>query len=309
MARRILYLDLLRGFFIFYVIIIHGIAQIVIHADAEIMTELPHWFLIVITPFIILASWAPMFALVSGTANGYTMMVTILKQPPPTGNLNSTALWQIMKGPVINSLLLYGLSVLNIYFFHYGISIGGNIHYSTLTGSIELGRWAWGDPYMFFFSDAIGLMAISNLVICGWVALLWRKQGYQHTKRNVIILTCIGFVWFFSAPFLHAWLDPLFFSSMQNNAYGTAYVLKLIIGPTESTFPNAAYAIFGACIGFALATNAPLKRIQQYGYGFGVMFLIVAICWMLITKTKFILGPENIGKALPFNVHLIHLVP
>jgi hypothetical protein len=308
MARRILYLDLLRGFFIFYVTLIHGIAQFVLHADANVTNELPRIVMIILTPFIILASWAPIFALVSGTANGFVMMQAASKLDPKLSwRDQDLALLKIIKGPLINSMLLYLFSFINVYFFHYGINIGGTIHYSTITGSIELGNLQWGDTFMFFFSDAISLMAISGVIVCVLTFFLWRNHNQLNIKRNVIILTLVALVWFFISPFLHAELEPLFFSSIEEKNYGMAYLLKILIGPTESTFPNAAYAIFGEIFGFALAIDAPIKRIRQYGYGFGCSFLLTAIIWMLVTNTKFALGPENIGKALPFNVHLIDI--
>jgi hypothetical protein len=308
MARRVLYLDLLRGFFIFYVTLIHGIAQFVLHQDAGIMGEIPRWALIILTPFIIMASWAPIFALVSGTANGYVMLRMASKlNPKLSWREQDRELLKIIKGPLINSMLLYLFSIVNVYFFHYGINIGGEIHYSTITGSIELGTFRWGDTFMFFFSDAISLMAISGVVVCILTFFLWRNHNQMNIKRNVIILSGIALLWFFIAPALHARFEPLFFSSIEEGKHGLAYLLKIFIGPTESTFPNAAYAIFGEVFGFALAIDAPIKRIRQYGYGFGLGFLGTAIIWMLATGTKFVLGPDNIGKALPFNVHLIDI--
>ena len=79
MAKRLLFLDILRGFFIIWVLLVHGISQLILHLDSGVMTQVPEWALVVITPFIVMSTWAPIFALVSGAANAYSMQMQFIK--------------------------------------------------------------------------------------------------------------------------------------------------------------------------------------------------------------------------------------
>ena len=73
--------------------------------------------------------------------------------------------------------------------FNISISFEGIVRYTTLTGSINRGFLAFGDPQTFLFSDAISLLAISSFITCIIAFLIWRKGGVLKARRNFLILT------------------------------------------------------------------------------------------------------------------------
>ncbi len=311
-SRRLLFLDLMRGFFICYLIFIHGIAQIVLH-NVTTIGELPPWANYVLSPFIVLATWAPLFAMVSGVANTYSLQVQFLKNMKEAEKISDVKLWDLLKGQLWNSLFVYLLSLLNMGFFHYPIGIGGGVlRYSTITGSIS--EWtvgtplviSWGDPLLLFFSDALALIAISGFITCFTSWLIWRKGGVMKVNRNIIMLTALGILWVAVSPLLQGWLYPIFKSNFDTGNYLPAAILKFIIGPSESTFPNVAFAIFGQVFGIGLAMQMPKKKVLGYGFVLGGVFTAIAIYVFSISPPT-PLDPNAIGSTLPFENQLLNL--
>ena len=77
--RRLIFLDALRGFFILYVVWLHATIGVVFNNDPNALNTLPKWLLIVFAPVMILATWAPIFVVVSGAANAYVLH-TVMKR-------------------------------------------------------------------------------------------------------------------------------------------------------------------------------------------------------------------------------------
>ncbi len=310
--RRLLFLDLMRGFFIQYLVFIHGIAQIVLH-NVTSVEELPSWATYVISPFIVLATWAPLFVMVSGVANTYSMQVQFLKNMKEAEKISDVKLWDLLKGQLWNSFFIYLLSLMNMGFFHYPIGIGGGaLRYSTITGSID--KWvlgtplvlSWGDPLLLFFSEALALISIAGFVTCFTSWLMWRKGGVTKVNRNIIMLTAIGILWVAVTPLLHEWLYPIFMNNFNAGNYLPCVFLKFIIGPSETTFPNVAFAIFGQVFGMALAMQLPKKKVLGYGYVLGGVFTAIAIYVFSINPAP-ALDPGAIGSTLPFQNQLLNL--
>jgi hypothetical protein len=311
--KRLLFLDLMRGFFITYLIFIHGIAQLVLHEVTNVEGGLPEWATYVISPFIVVATWAPLFAMVSGVANTYSLQVQFLKNMKEAANISDVRLWDLLRGQLWNSFFVYILSLINMGFFHYPIGIGGGaLRYSTITGSID--KWvvgtplviSWGDPLLLFFSDALALIALSGFITCFTSWIIWRKGGVLKVNRNFVILSAIGVLWVVVSPFLHDWLYPIFMDSLNAGNYLPAILLKSVIGPSESTFPNVAFAIFGQIFGIALAMQLPKKKVLGYGYVMGGIFTSIAIYVFLINPAPN-LDTSAIGSPLAYQNQLLNL--
>ncbi|HMF32440.1 MAG TPA: hypothetical protein VKK79_13545 [Candidatus Lokiarchaeia archaeon] len=307
MAKRLLYLDYMRGLFIGYLIFIHGIAQIVLDQVSSVMGQIPDWANYVLAPFVILATWAPLFALVSGTANTYSLQSQFLKNMKEAAGISDVNLWKLLKGQFLNSFFMYLLSLLNMGVFSYPIGIGGGpVRYTLITGSIARGYLSWGDPLLLFFSDALALIAISGFVTGILCYIIWRKGGVLKVKRNIVFLTVVAVVWVAVSPALQDWLEPVFLNSLNSGNYFLAFVLKFIVGPSEITFPNVAFAIFGQVFGIALALEMPYKYIRNYGYTFGVFFTVLAVIFYQVFPVP-PLSPSQIGKNITFQNALLNL--
>jgi len=70
--RRIVALDIFRGFMIFYIIILHPILQRVFGQEASefesTINTVPIWLVIIGIPLIILAIWGTVYTFLTGTA-------------------------------------------------------------------------------------------------------------------------------------------------------------------------------------------------------------------------------------------------
>jgi hypothetical protein len=217
-------------------------------------------------------------------------------------------MFQLLKGQLINSCFLYLFSLVNVWFFTYPIGIaGGPLLYSTFTGSIARGFFAWGETDLLFFSDALALIAMSGFVTCFLSWLIWRKGGVLKTRRNYIFLTVVAVAWVAITPVLRNVLnlDQIFLTDLNANNYLPAFLLKFIVGPSESTFPNVAFAIFGQVFGIAIALGTPYKPIRNYGYTFGVIFTGIGITDLIVYGWT--ISPASIGNTLPFQNQLLNL--
>ena len=305
MGRRLLYLDVLRGFFIGYVILIHGIAHFALHSG-EGSVDIDPTLMVILSPFILMATWAPIFVLISGTANSFVLYNTLnqkyQKSPEKDHNVD---LNKLLKGQLINSSFLYIFSLMNMGLFHYGIKFGGVKRYSLITGSIELGYFQLGDPLLLLFSDAIALMSISGFVTTGILYLIWSHKGFLKRKRNYWIIIITAIIWFLVSTPIHAVLDPIYNTSFEEKNYIVTLLLKSIIGVTESNFPNVGFSIVGLAFGCALAEELDIKKIQIFGYGFGLVTLIIAI--FIIKQLGVSIGVENIGLSLPHQIQILNL--
>ena len=85
MSRRLLYLDAIRGFFVLYLVWLHALNAIVFGNNPNSVNEVSPWLFVVLAPLAILATWAPMFTMVSGTANAYAMH-NAMKTPAISGS-------------------------------------------------------------------------------------------------------------------------------------------------------------------------------------------------------------------------------
>lgn len=296
--KRLLFLDILRGSFILVVILLHAFSHVLFwNATLVAREDIPVWLIAVFAPLILVGTWAPMFALISGAATAY-VLYNLLQQ-------DQAHLGRHVRGIYCNSVFLFCCSLLHMAVLHFGVKFNGAVRHTFLTGSIERGYLAKGDVDLLFFTDAVGLMAMVGIVIATILWAIWRNGGHVRPQRAYAVLTGLGLFWFLIAPLMHAWLDGPFFSAVTDRRIFDAILLKFIIGPPHSTFPNVGFAMFGAVLGMAVARREDYRRIRRYGYGFGLLFVLVSGAILLLYGVP--LGPERIGTALPVQLHALNL--
>lgn len=299
--QRLLFLDWLRGSFIALVIVFHAWSHVLFWNGSLIARdEITTPVLVLFAPIILLGTWAPIFALVSGVATAY-VFYGVMNRARERGRAMRTH----ARGILINSGLLYLCSLIHMGLLHYRITWGGAMRHSALTGSLERGQWALGDAEFLFYTDAIALMAMAGAVAVVVLCLLWRGNGFTQPRRNYAVLVGLGVLWFAVSPWLHQLFLPTFFSAVNEGHFATASVLKLLIGPPHSTFPNVGFALFGMVLGIALARQEPIGFIRRYGYGTGLAAVAVGVAVFLIQGVS--LSPESMGTSLPVQLHVINL--
>jgi len=301
--KRLLVLDWMRGYFVALVIILHALGHLLFLNMELIAVEEIRWYVIALfAPLILLGTWAPIFALVSGVANAYVLHQFAAREPRDTLNAK---LWKHVKGIWLNSAALLAVSLLSNTFLRFGVMYNGEKRHSLITGSLEVGAFRLPDIDIVFYQDAIALIAMSGFILGGLLYLLWKDGGIEKTGRNNGILVGLALGAFAVSTPLHNWLEPVYFEAITARNYLLAIPLKFLVGPPHSTIPNGGFALFGAVFGIALAQEKPYQVLQRFGYGFCAFFLLVA--GGLVLVNGFQIDADMIGTALPMPVHLLNL--
>jgi Acyltransferase family len=295
--RRLLFLDFLRGFFILYVVFVHSAANIVFNSDPGAADNVNPVLLIILFPFVLLGSWAPIFTFISGTANAY-VMASLMEKDPSNENLK-----KLIKGMLINSVFILVLSYMNMALFHPHFIWNGQFQTTLLTGYFETGSVIFY-PQLLFYNDAMHIIGMAGIVLSITLYFLWRNGGFANKARNNSILNRIALGILIISPLLNSSLIDIFYQFLDEGNWAGAFFLKLIMGPRQSTFPNAAMALFGAVFGCLLANNAPFKEIKQFGYSYGILFIVIDLLFLIprdgITIQNFL------QNDLPMSVYLLN---
>ncbi|MHA1520307.1 MAG: hypothetical protein ACTSRK_09000 [Promethearchaeota archaeon] len=315
MSRRLLYLDSYRGFAAFTIIIAHAFSHIMFW-DYELipLDEVYLWLIIMLAPFVLFATCAPVFVLISSTALAYNLHQAVDKyriqnlqslQNNSKILIRKTTLWSKFRSSIIGFLLLFLASILHVSLFHYGMNWNGSIQRTLVTGSLEIGEFMWTDFQILFQTDAVGLIALNGLVCSGILLLLWRKNGYQKSKRNYIILGTLVVVWFLLSVLLHFWFDPIFFEALNAGQYLKVFLMKIFIGPPQSSFPNLAYGFLGLFFGIGFAEKKSRTFFRRLGYGSSAVFMSAAGIYILVNGLN--LDPASFGSFLPVEIQFLDL--
>jgi hypothetical protein len=302
MSRRLLYLDVLRGFFVLYVVWLHALNAIVFGNNADAVNQVNPWLFVFLAPLAIVATWAPIFVMVSGTANAYSMH-NAMKAPAASGNARP-ALRRVLLGAFANNFIIYLMSVMNVTLFHHSMEFNGHFRHTLITSSLQQGALQPFSAQMLFYNDALATIALSGMVVSLTLYVLWRNGGYHELRRNFTLLTGLALTVLFIAPVLHNSLDDTFYAALDHRQWVKAFALKLVIGPNQSPFPNIAFGLFGAIMGIAISEGVHLRKIRSYGYGMAAA--LVGLAAILIARQG-VRVIELTYHTFPIKLHLLNL--
>ena len=300
--RRLIFLDALRGFFILYVVWLHATIGVVFNNDPQALNTLPKWLLIVFAPVMILATWAPIFVVISGAANAYVLHNVMKRHQEKQGT--GVPFRSFMAGSLVTGIFLYSLSIFNMTFMHHSMNYNGSFQHTLFTGSLHEGSWQSFSPDLLFYNDALSLVAISGILINLLLYVLWSGNGFNRMQRTVKWIAAVAAGVLLTSPIVHSILSPVFFNALNNSHYGMAFALKLFIGPNLSVIPFLSYGLVGALIGIGLARRVPASLFRRYGYGVAA-FMVVAGAGLFMVQefspTQIALHPQ------PLKIHLVNL--
>lgn len=298
MKKRLLYVDCLRGFFIIYILWLHAFNAVVYRNNPQSMDNANPWIFIIFAPLVILATWAPIFVMVSGTVHAYSMHQNLLKYKG-TVKMNPE-LNRLLSGGLVNSFLLICFSFINVIFFHHRMPFNGRFYETLITGFIQKGSFPDFSFDIIFYTDALGNIGISLFFLHITLYALWRSGELFDRKYTFRILTGIALTLLFISPAIHSALDGIFYQSIQEKKWGLEWLLKFLLTP----LPNMAYGYLGAVFGIALSEQIELSKIRRYGYGLGTAFVILAVglIW------NYGLKPVEFAKSpLPFKIQVLNV--
>jgi len=313
--KRLLYLDSVRGFSTMMIIVAHAFSHLMFW-DMELipLEDVSIILYIIAAPVVILATSAPAFVLFSATALSYNFYLDVRdyiksksENNPDHKNqidisFKDPALSRIVKKNLISYLVLLIASLAHVFLFHYGLNWNGSVQRTLITGILETGGFNI-DYEVFFQTDAIGLIAFSGLFNVGLLVLLLRKQGYYKPKRNFLILLGLIIVWYLLSPLFHYLLDDLFWESLNDGRYGITILLKFIVGPPMSIFPNLAFGFAGIIYGFAFAQEKSRAFFRKLAFYLSILF--ISVSGIVILFNGFNLSPESFGLFLPLELQIL----
>lgn len=300
--RRLLYLDALRGFFIVYVIFMHAMSGVVYGNNPEALNQAPIWLLILFLPVVFLATWAPIFVVISGTAHAYVLHRVMVRHQEEHGS--GAPFRPFMVGTIVTGVLLYALSLFNMGFMHHSMPYNGAFRHTQFTSALQQGHWLPFDINLLFYNDALSMVAVNALLTNTVLYLLWRGNGFKHPRRYTTALIAIAAGIFLISPLVHSVLDPRFFEALNSGRYGVASLLKVVVGPNFSPLPYLSYGLLGAVIGLALAKRVTKVKIRKYGYGIAVLLLASGALLMFVKGFK----PADLAQhPFPLRIHIVNL--
>jgi hypothetical protein len=279
------------------------------------LEEVSIFAIVILSPVIIIATCAPVFVQISAAALSYNFYLDVrnyveLKHAENPNHATSVPisfkdpiLLRIVKKNLINYVVLLGASIIHVTLFHYGLNWNGSVQRTLLTGILETGGLSNIDFEVFFQTDAIGLIAFSGIFNVGLLVLLLRKEGYYKPKRNLSILLGLIAGWYILSPLIHSALDDLFWISLNSGQYGLTFLLKFIVGPPQSVFPNFAYGFAGIIYGIGFAQEKNRTFFRKLSIYLIVIFLSAA--GILVLVNGFNLSPDAFGLFLPIEMQAL----
>ncbi|MEA2071385.1 MAG: hypothetical protein U9O98_08855 [Asgard group archaeon] len=278
---RIATLDFLRGLAIWLMTFLHAAANIY---DSSVMTSNMDNFMNMPIGVIILAIslgffgiWNSFFLLISAIVNSLSFSKRIQR-----GQEHEKALFkQLLTG--------VGLLIVNM--------IDNSFLYSGYFGTaFRTGDWSNTYPLYrgFFEMGTLRIIAWALIINSILLYFLLRKNGYQKTKRNILVFGCLAIVILIITPFFHNWVDNMAWTIPTNlpplvdlgenpswpnvdfqalNASFKSWILTIFAGDIEPFFPYLATGFIGAIIGLFLVNPQPPKKLPYIGCGIGAAII------------------------------------
>jgi len=260
MAKRLVFIDVAKGCAILGVILVHALIVGVWFVPANAIKVLPTYALAILSPLVIISTWAGFFELMSGLANSYNLYDKLV--------VKEMSFKKASQGALVNSTGLLLVHFIFIFFLSHrrnppypavgtGASSTGEIH-TLITGSFETGRLYLTDYQYYFFASVLGSIALAGYFSILTFYVVYKTIGLEKINRVVILLTGIMVAFFtISYPVWDAGYSFLNFALNEGGFWLVlAFPLAPFTGAFQPFFPIAGFSILGACIGLLLSVRS-----------------------------------------------------
>ncbi|MHA2502066.1 MAG: hypothetical protein ACXAE3_04295 [Candidatus Kariarchaeaceae archaeon] len=321
MAKRLLFLDFLRGIAMMILIIVHVLVHGVWFYPEIALALVPGWVLIVLGPLVIFATWAGIFAIVSGLASVYNLHDQVIIRGKP--------FWQAAKVRLFNSsMVLVGHLIYVTLTAHRrnipypGVIDQEEIH-TIITGSAENLTFYWPPDWMFFFfADAIGMIAMSGFISVFVIWIAWKINGKDNHNRNYKMILAVSLVWLAVSIPVWNWGYLIIIDLLKNGSFGALVLAKLMsffFGAFQPMFPLAGFTMMGVVVGLLLAENfrslqdpeytTDVPDVRQFIKRWAGIFFLLFIFFLVIDLTVNGKAPLEIFeyKVIPYTLFTFNM--
>jgi len=297
--KRILSLDILRGFLIFYVVFIHAVLLIIFQANYDYIDLLPLGILALMFPLLIIAMWGPLFSMISSTTNTYLVYNQLEK-----GKSLNTVLFNRM----MSYLLIIIAHFINMIFFIHFIPLDGTIYRSFLCGTLETGTLTFPNMLMFLNSGTLLLIGLSGLLINLILWVLWRNNGHRNMKKTATVFISLVILFLIIRPMIYPIMESIILQLVEQNNVLPAIILSWLFRGQFGLIPMAAIPFFGVIFGLALSAQVNKQRMIKIGLTSTIGMLLASLLLLLILGVPDLTLPYWPITMVSFNLMLMILV-
>jgi hypothetical protein len=284
--KRILAVDIIRGFSIFGVLFIHPMIYGTWMTETLALQVVPEWVLALFTPIIIMGTWGGGFPMISSLVITYNTF----------NRLEKGYSFRSATNPVlINSTLLFFLDPLRHVLFGrtWTNAFSEGYNYTIMSRLFETGQLGWPDPEAVFQIGSLPAIGLSGYAAVILLRFLFNKGPRQHPQKSIFIPLALGVAFsLVSTPLNHMLAGYVPELYLQGGIYRfLAYLMRFFVGAQLSFFPVGCYAFFGVAFGYLLATRVEFKKIRRVGLSLGFGYLLA---FGGILTIKILRNPGNV---------------
>ena len=305
MAKRLVSMDMLRGWAILLMVVFHVFLNVSDLVTAPILS-VGIGKLILIAFIAIFVHWQTFFLMISAVVHWFTMS-KMLK--------NGQSIGKIFLKQLIFGFALYVFGFLREPFLS---PWGLTARYFISGGIFQGGTWSWAQWVFIYRAEtlsSIGLSVMITAALFAGLSLLTKiklKEKFQSLIK-VFILAGLVAVFVFLAPLVQNWAvtftgvnlytgDNYMYANLDfNNGYYNRWLINSIAGLEFPLFPNFAPFLVGCIFGVLLSRENPHKRILKYTTLTGlVLTLGGAAYWLFLDGFIVATSPNylNVGFHL-----------
>ncbi|MCF2140266.1 MAG: hypothetical protein K9W44_09460 [Candidatus Lokiarchaeota archaeon] len=272
--KRLHSLDILRGFMMAYIIILHALIQRVFVSDpaafATTIDKLPVLLVLAISPFILISLWGSVFSFITGIATAYQMGGIMRDSPNDLVKQN-----RFLKNRFATSIMIYIVYVLNNIFFSTRSIEHGFPTQSLFTGSLE--NLSIKAPTFFSLTatSTLETIALTGIII----TLVLRSSLKKHHRNPAQVIkrlsTIALFIFAISVILRNIIGDPLPIQHqlIENDQYFLYFIFMRIYPSRFALFPVLGFGFMGASLGLLLSQKVSYKEYAKYAFGYAGLFL------------------------------------
>lgn len=280
MAKRLLFIDIAKGLAILGVILVHGLIHGVWFFPSYALEVLPLPVLAILSPLVIVATWAGFFEMMSGLSNMYNIHDRVV--------VRHQSFKQAAQGPLVNSTGLLVAHFLYVIFFSHRRNApyprAGTEEINTMiSGSLETGTLNFTDFQFFFFADVLGSIALAGYLSIFLIWVLYKVDGLQNPSRAWKYFLTAAVLFFVVSYPIWDWGYNLTQDLLVDGSPGAlalALPLSMLTGAFQPFFPIAGFGIIGVILGMLLGVKNHKEEDPNYYTDKPVITIYTFIKWV-----------------------------